>query len=142
MAGENGKSTDDLLQLIGNQWWSVGESHKFNLGQYGVSDTELPTILQKLKDEGLDYELNKSSDGKSTLKVYKRSHSSKIKNVKVFIALLLALVSVLLATYAWIFLMVLVYPLLTVISKLLDNHWLSLEDFGNSYWSFLYGEDN
>lgn len=140
MAGENGKSTDDLLQLIVNQWWSVGESHKFNLGQYDVSDTELPTILQKLKDERLDYELNKSSDGKSTLKVYKRSHSSTLKSVKLFIALLLATVSMLLATYAWIFLIVLVYPLLTIISKLLNNHWLSLEDFGNSYWSFLYGE--
>lgn len=140
MTNENGKNTDDLLQLISDQWWSIGENHKFNLDQYGVSNDELPLVLQKVKDKGLDYELNKSSDGKSTLKVYKRSHSSTLKSVKLFIALLLVTVSMLLATYAWIFLIVLVYPLLTIISKLLNNHWLSLEDFGNSYWSFLYGE--
>ncbi len=142
MANKNVKNTDDLLQLISDQWWPIGESHKFNLDQYSVSNAELPTVLQKIKDKELDYELNKSSDGESTLKVYKRSHSSTLKNVKFFIALLLATVSVLLATYAWIFLIVLVYPLLTIISKLLDNHWLSLEDFGNSYWSFLYGGDS
>lgn len=142
MANENGKSTDDLLQLICDQWWSVGESHKFNLDQYGVSNAELPAILQKVKDKELDYELNKSSDGRSTLKVYKRSQSSLLEQVESSIALLIMFVAVLIAGYIWALLFILVYPLLTIASKLLDNHWIPFEDFWDSYWSFLCGNDS
>ena len=142
MANENGKSTDDLLQIIGNQWWSVGDSRKFNLNQYGVSDAELPSVLQKVKDKGLDYELNKSSDRKSTLKVYKLSHSSILEGVKFSIAIPIGLISILLAAYILALLMVLFYPLLNVVSKLIDNHWIPFEDFWDSYWSFLCGNDS
>ena len=140
MANENGKSTDDLLQLICDQWWSVGESHKFNLDQYGVSNAELPAILQKVKDKELDYELNKSSDGRSTLKVYKRYHSNVLKNIKMFIAFVLIAQAMILAGYIVVALLVLVYPFFTIACKLLDNHWIPLDDFWNSYWKLVFGD--
>lgn len=141
MTSEHGKSTDDLLQLIGNQWWSVGESHKFNLGQYDVSDTELATVLQKVKDKGLDYELNKSSNGKSTLKVYKASDSNILETARGMTAAFLLLVAMFPASVILMLMLVCVYPFFTFVTKLLGDGWISLEDFYSAYWDFVLGWD-
>ena len=142
MTSENGKSTDDLLQLIGNRQWSEGDSHKYDLDQYGVSDTELPIILQKVKDRGLDYKLSKASNGKSTLKVYSSSASNIRVNVRAIIASFLLIVSVIAASLISVLLMVFVYSFFTFASKVLGNGWISIEDFCNSYWDFLAEQEN
>ena len=131
---------DDLLKEIGNQYWLPGDAHSFSLDKYGISDDELPIILQSLKEKKLDYELHKWSDGKSTLKVYNRYHSNVLKNIKMFIAFVLIAPAMILAGYIVVALLVLVYPFFTIACKLLDNHWIPLDDFWNSYWKLVFGD--
>lgn len=131
---------DALLKAISNRYWSPGESHKFSLDKHGISNDELPIVLQKLKENGLDYELHKWSDGKSTLKVYKRLHSNMLKTLKEVIAFALVIPAMFLAGYVAVALLVLVYPFFTIACKLLDNHWIPLDDFWNSYWKLVFGD--
>lgn len=141
MANKNGKGTDDLLQLISNQWWSVGESRKFDLNGRGVSDAELPVVLQKIEDKGLDYELSKSSNGKNTLKVYKSSDSSILETARGMTAAFLLLVAMFPTSVILMLMLVCVYPFFTFVTKLLGDGWISLEDFYSAYWDFVLGWD-
>lgn len=133
---------DDLLKAISNQYWPPGESHKFSLDKYGISNGELPIILQNLKEKGLDYELHKRSGGKSTLRIYKRSNSSVLKDMKQIIGCLFGLLAMFFAGLISVPSLVLIYPFLTVTSKLLDGQWIPLNDFCDSYWAILFGEEN
>lgn len=141
MAKGNDKSTDRLIQLIYRRWWSEGESQRFDLNQYGVNDTELPIILRKVKDGGLDYELSKSSNGKSTLKVYKSSDSNMLETARGMTAAFLLLVAMFPASVILMLMLVCVYPFFTFVTKLLGDGWISLEDFYSAYWDFVLGWD-
>lgn len=141
MAGGNSKSTDRLIQLICRRWWSEGESHKYNLDQYDVNDAELPFILQKVKDRGLGYKLNKSSNGKNTIKVYKPSDSNTWENVRAMMATFLLFVAMLPASTIFVLMLVCVYPFFTFVTKLISDDWISVEDFSDAYWDFVFSWD-
>ena len=141
MANSSVKSADDLVQTITSKFWSAGEIHKFNLDKYHIDDTTLPAILQKIRGAGLEYELSKSSSGKSTLKVYAPSTSSTSEMVRSMAACFLFLISIFPISLIFMLLMVFVYPLFTIATKLADDRWISLEDFYNSYWEFLSDGD-
>lgn len=141
MADNSSKSADDLVQTITSKFWSVGEIHKFNLDKYHIDDTTLPAILQKIRGVGLEYELSKSSSGKSTLKVYEPSTSSTSEMVRSMAVCFLLLISMFPISLIFMLLMVFVYPLLTIATKLADDRWINLEDFYNSYWGFLSDGD-
>lgn len=137
MEKKNYKNADRLIRLIWNRLWSEGDSHKYDLDQYGVSNAELPIVLSKVTDRGLNYKLSKSSSGKSTLKVYAPSTSSTSEMVRSVAACFLLLISIFPISLIFMLLMVFVYPLFTIATKLTDDRWISLEDFCNSYWEFL-----
>ena len=141
MAEGNIKGADRLIQLIWNRWWSEGDSHKYDLDQYGVSDTELPIILQKVTERGLDYELSKSSNGKNMLKVYDSSGSSVFETVRGMTAAFLLLVAMLPASTIFVLMLVCVYPFFTFVTKLIGDDWISVEDFSDAYWDFVFGWD-
>ena len=141
MADNSVKSMDDLVKVITSKFWSVGEIHKFSLGKYHIDDTTLPTVLQKIKEAGLEYVLSKSSKGESTLKVYKPLTSSAFEAARGMTACFLLLISMFPISLIFMLLMVFVYPLFTIATKLADDRWISLEDFYNSYWEFLSDGD-
>lgn len=130
---DNYGKVSDLIK-----WQLHTERLHIDLDKYKLSDNELADILSQIKDSGRKYVLRRSSDGSNSLTVYWKPDSRN--TIRVIIGCSLMFIALMISGVIHLLLILLVWPLWTVTSRLIDGHWVMPRDFLED-WIKIYDEE-